>query len=265
MKVSRRFSFNISLIVRRHESLQSFEAQRFWPWCVLWCQICQQQEAKSKKNSKKGVNGNGGCEVLTIGSDDLSWRPLNIPNLHDLKKRENPRVLLHREVFYCFRFVEAGSGDSEVVCLNLENENSTSVKVPHYFFSNWKKVWPVIWNGKVSLVGIAGEELTVWVLEDYKKQKWAERKIVIALTFMKENPSMKESLVPCGYAGSHRVTFYVNYLKLLVYYIDTKEVRYSETAPEGKRILCFNKSNLVTLKGMQPQMKQITNELAKSD
>lgn len=90
------------------------------------------------------------------------------------------------------RLAKVGSSNSEIICFDLEKEVCISVTVPRNFFSEWWDVKFIIWDGKPSLVYFVEEELNVWVLEDYEKQKWADCKIVISMPFLKKIKSKLE-------------------------------------------------------------------------
>lgn len=88
-----------------------------------------------RKEGKKG-----GCEVLDIGSENLSWRPLEISNFANLnRKRETITTLFVDKIYHCARVYEDGSGDCEIVSIDLNKEGFTSLKVSK-IFRGWRKV-----------------------------------------------------------------------------------------------------------------------------
>lgn len=203
-----------------------------------------------------------GCEVLDIGSGNLLWKPLEIFNYHEQDRmQEKIEVRMVGGIFHFTRFVEDGLGEFEIVSMDLDNEVFTCCKVPKRLLSNCQRL--MSWNQNLSLASIVDEELHVWVLEDYKKQKWADRKIVIPLPFLKKDPNMKECLDPCSVEGGI-VWFCVNYVKLVGYDFKSLKVADVICAPEGEKLVCAYHPSLVTLKGMQAEEKEHAHKVEQS-
>lgn len=143
-----------------------------------------------------------GCEILTVQSGDLSWRHLKFPysTLLNKKRLESKSAFSTTGVVHFIRtFIddESEEVDIEVQSLDLESECfCTSTTVPQGFFSDLTKVSVVDCNRHLSFGNIVEEELNVLVLEDFKKGKWSEKKLVVPLRFLKENQDMKENLEP---------------------------------------------------------------------
>uniref|UniRef100_A0A5B7BHY0 F-box domain-containing protein n=1 Tax=Davidia involucrata TaxID=16924 RepID=A0A5B7BHY0_DAVIN len=205
----------------------------------------------------KEETGNEGCEVLTVGSDD-SWRPLKIPNLHDLnKKRDRVSVVSAGAAVHCIRVYNVGSNIyEEVVSLDLETECFTITSLPQGLIPDWKEVWSLDWDGKLSLANRVKEDLYVFVLEDYKKHKWGEGKRVVPLGFMKENQEdMNRNLIPLIARGGD-LWFWLKDKKIFAYNISTGTITHTVPAPEGYQISKVTYGcppSLVTLKGMKPK------------
>lgn len=130
----------------------------------------------------------GFCGVLTLGTD-LNWRSIDIPRSSkfqgcDKKGTSTKRIA---DVLFLARY-----GFSEVVCIEMQTECITTVEIPPAFFSDWEDIRAFRWNDKFSLARVERERLNIWVLENYKKQKWAERKEVISLEFMRKFPDMRK-------------------------------------------------------------------------
>lgn len=191
----------------------------------------------------------GGCEVLIIGSGiKLSWRPLEIPKFANLyRKQEMMSTIFIDEIYHCARFHEDGSG--EIVSFDLNKEDFTCLKVSENFLPDWRKVRIIGWNKKPAVYSVVQHELHVWVLEDYKKQKWADRKIIVPLTFLWEDPSIKECYIQYR-VQSGIVWFKVSCNKVLAYCIESKEVVSTICGPEGEEISCYHIPSIITLKGM---------------
>lgn len=201
---------------------------------------------------------NSNCEVLDLVGSDLSWRPLNISIFHDFVRiKENFSFLVIGDILHCIRLAGFGSSNSEIICLNLENEEvCSSVNVPRSFFSVWWDVKFLYWDGKPSLVRLMEEQLIVWVLEDYKIQKWADSKIVISLPFLQENANMK-GLRP-WLALEGKVYFHLTNVDAYFYHSESKLLQKLPEEMSYNRVA--NQATLVTLEGMRPEKKESRNE-----
>ncbi|KAJ4703185.1 F-box protein [Melia azedarach] len=126
------------------------------------------------------------CEILTAGIDDR-WRPLEASeHLQDFGVTAE-RFLLIR-TYGAIHMVKIREQKLiKAVSINLKNERAAVVNtLPQGFFSDSDKLSPFNWEGKLAFFTIVNMELHVLVLEDYMKQRFGERKIVIPLTFMDE-------------------------------------------------------------------------------
>ncbi|KAL3522094.1 hypothetical protein ACH5RR_014928 [Cinchona calisaya] len=115
-------------------------------------------------------------------------------------------------------------------------------------FSDWDKVWPLNYNRKLSLAEVDEEKLNIVVLEDYKKQKWSEKKIVISLEFMRKYPYMRNTyhfqiddnwLYILGHDRQH----------LLGYDITAEMLEIIHSVPSGKELSYVLYPSLVHLQG----------------
>ena len=67
----------------------------------------------------------------------------------------------------------------EVQSLNLWSENFTTNTLPEGIFLDWNEVNLVGWNNCISIGYARKESFELMVLQDYKKQKWTPKKIII--------------------------------------------------------------------------------------
>ncbi|KAL1829789.1 hypothetical protein ACET3Z_008201 [Daucus carota] len=128
------------------------------------------------------------CEVLSVGSDELSsWRVLKMPKRDYLKKqRKKFSVVSTGDAVHCVRVIARGAVMvEEVISLDLGTEKFTVTNIPSGLYESWEKVWPLNFMGKLVLVDRMGADLCVLELEDYKKQKWGKRKTLIPSASMK--------------------------------------------------------------------------------
>ncbi|KAL3522095.1 hypothetical protein ACH5RR_014929 [Cinchona calisaya] len=203
----------------------------------------------------------GGCGVLSLIGTDLKWRALNIPSLYDLGfKRQRTFYINIRQMFYFIRICEAGFGEeSEIVCLDVGSECYVNVKIPQAFFSGGiYDIHAFYWEDKLSLGGLVEQELHVWILEDYKNQKWAERKIIIPLLFLSEYPN-KTDICPSSYCEGYErgfLWFISDDEDHIAYHIESQSVHVLNKLPEGKKNLYYMEPSLVNLEGFQPIIKK---------
>ncbi|KAL0398716.1 UNVERIFIED_CONTAM: F-box protein [Sesamum radiatum] len=212
--------------------------------CMRLCYITSTNEFKLVYPYTNGADENGGFKILTIGPN-ATWRMVEFPFSCKLGiVRVYIRVL--HEVYYMIRLPKsAGTCDAEVVCLEMENEQLSRIKIPDNLFLDWRRVWPVDWDGKLSLGGVENDKLHVWVLESVKEQRWADRKIVIPLSFITRK-------VCCEL---HDIGLVINtdHGELLVLDIVTGTISKRIGAPAGEQFLYYFEPSLVRLEGMRPE------------
>lgn len=187
-----------------------------------------------------------GAAVLTIGTDP-SWRTLDIPNLHNMKSQRGHifRISI-AEVYYII-----GLGDYVIVCLEMETENFISVQIPEDLFPDWENIQPLNWRGKLALASVVGEKINIWVLESYKKQKWANIKVVFPLDSIVNDPSSVSagSLMPFRTEGNW-LWINANYERRVAYNMKTNRVSTLISAPPKQKIMYVYRPSLVHFKGM---------------
>ncbi|KAK4439295.1 F-box protein [Sesamum alatum] len=219
--------------------------------CMRLCYITSTNEFKLVYPYTNGADENGGVKILTVGTN-ATWRIVEFPFSCKLGiVRIDIKVL--DEVYYMIRLPKsAGTCDAEIVCLELKNEQISRIKIPDGLFLDWRRVGAVDWEGKMSLGAVEKEKLHVWVLESVREQKWADRKIVIPLTFMKEKPE-RHDIFPCALHDIGLVINSDHSGELLVVDIVSGNIVQRVGAPEGEQFLYYNEPSLLHLEGMQPE------------
>ncbi|XP_075512516.1 uncharacterized protein LOC142548033 [Primulina tabacum] len=124
-------------------------------------------------------SGRESCEVLTPGQSE-SWRPLEFPDVAEVEgRREKHRVqvVAAGEAVHTVLIPKVGSTvTKKVVSLDLETECFTVTCFTKTKVKNWRTLWAIDWNGKLALTTIVGNDLHVTELENYKKQRWSQKK-----------------------------------------------------------------------------------------
>lgn len=152
-----------------------------------------------------------GYEVLTlaIGSDQTTycWRAIKVPppnlsnNERDGRKRKSIEVLFRMGVAYCISYIEMEDDDLdiEVDVLDMVNESYIGhTTLPRGFFSKLSSTNLSDWNGRLSFAELVKDELHVLVLDDHMKLKWAEKKRIIKLTFLKPDNKELMTFITCA-------------------------------------------------------------------
>ncbi|CAI9087729.1 OLC1v1021876C1 [Oldenlandia corymbosa var. corymbosa] len=186
----------------------------------------------------------GGCEVLSIGTD-MAWRTLDIPSFYDLNRRRMKGSYGSiDDRFYYMRF-----SSHQIVCLEMDSESFKILKVPQALFQSWDSVVPISWDKKLSLAKVLGLELHVWVLEDYKKQTWGERKRIISLSFLSNYPNITEKPKPRTFSKG-RLQFRSHEDHRIAYYVESGKV-HIKYVPEGEKIDYIMHHTLVNPLGVE--------------
>ncbi|XP_075481328.1 F-box protein At5g65850-like [Primulina tabacum] len=194
-----------------------------------------------------------GFEVLTIGTDS-AWRPLDVPtNLHYENPAGKLRVRFVGDVFYTFGLFTAG--DPGVICLNVATEQFKEVTIPSRLFPDWNNVQIAQWNTKISITKVVHEQIHAWILEDYKKCKWGDQKIVIPLasSMLKDHPKFME--YGSVYITDNILTFFDMGRNMFEYDIKSGKGRCIVFAPSGNKCVGYRPS-MVHFRGMQPALRQ---------
>ncbi|KAJ6864530.1 hypothetical protein NC651_035164 [Populus alba x Populus x berolinensis] len=191
-----------------------------------------------------------GCEILTLGRDDCSWRSLEVPVKSSKNEKRCSKVVVGN-VFGEVDFVLFEAKDCEVVTLDLESESFISNTVPHGYFSNMEKIWIFSYSGKLALVDIVEGKLSILVLVDHIKHRWVERRVALRPGIF---PSAEDEHVKVNFSpvsANRDFLCFEKYGEKFIYDVRCKKITESvETVPERKVALL---PNMITLKGMQPE------------
>ncbi|KAK0579352.1 hypothetical protein LWI29_025016 [Acer saccharum] len=148
-----------------------------------------------------------GLEILNLDRND-KWRPLKFPILEKCRRGQRLTYEIQpcKDILYCIKQDGHGSNFSIEVCsLDMRSERFFNNTLPLGLFTNPLKVFVFKWNGFLAFGDIVEEKLNLIVLEDHKMHKWSETKIVIPLTFVKENPDLLK-LIP-AFFHDHKFWF----------------------------------------------------------
>lgn len=195
--------------------------------------------------------------ILSI--NDLTWKYVDSTSCDPTKFQVRK---LHAETkFYLFKLGLVG--DSYFDCLDLENDRITrDIKIPRKLFLDWKNVHALNWkDGKLALACIdQKQQLNLWILEDDKKNKWAETKITISLTFLKDYPSMSsQNIIPWTVKENQIWWYHVTHdsQDIFVFDIESREVDFQTSPTTKKKILYIDKPSLTYIKGMHPETQKV--------
>ena len=194
-----------------------------------------------------------GCQVLTIEKDD-QWRDLEVPSSQGNKVLRVRLINTQREVVhYTMVILDGTEIYVKIYTFDFENEcfSTTNSTLTQGSFTRSSKVSVMAWDGCLSYAEVKEEALNVWVLEDYKKKRWSKRKIVLPLTFLKENHIKLKNLIFYD-VTSDELSFLWN-KSMFAYNMKTGTITCRSSAPEGKQVFCEFRETLVTLKGMRPE------------
>ncbi|PHT29086.1 hypothetical protein CQW23_31315 [Capsicum baccatum] len=137
-----------------------------------------------------------------IGTSFCRCRAIDMvlpPLLSDGRMRNNIQLFFRKGVAYCICFLETTEevDDIQVDVVDIDNETyigrTTFPRVS--FFPELAMLHLLDWNGRLSFSQLLKDELHVLVLDDHTKLKWAERKRIIKLNFLKSSPYHKEELI----------------------------------------------------------------------
>lgn len=182
-------------------------------------------------------------KVLTIGVD-LEWRRVDFPiNMNNNLRTMTGtfKSLIADSKYFLARFDDT----CEMCFLEFGSEMTTSIEVPRNLtFSDGLVTFP--WNKNFSIVKLEEKNLLHgWVLEDYKMQKWDEKKIF--LEFMNVYPDIT---IKCFLLVRYNwllVSVDENGKHLLAYHFRTKKVYICANYNPMIRKL---RTSLVYIKGM---------------
>ncbi|KAI3456393.1 hypothetical protein Pfo_013056 [Paulownia fortunei] len=202
-------------------------------------------------------SGGEGCEVFTPGHSQ-AWRSLSFPdivNSNGHREKERVSVVSAGGAVHCVLVIKVGKEIVvEIVSLDMETESFTVNHLPKLgLFHDLRTVWDLEWDAKLVFADIVGQNLQVMELEDYKKQKWCEKKKVIPLPFMEKN----EGNVFPLFAKQGDIWFWLKDEKIFIYKIQTGQVadiKQSEAFSLATKLYPY-KPSLITFEGMLPDTK----------
>ncbi|KAK1400763.1 F-box domain-containing protein [Heracleum sosnowskyi] len=204
------------------------------------------------------------CEVFSVENDESSWRLLGMPTRdYPNRNRKKCSVVSTGDAVHCVRVIAIGAVMvEEVVSLDLGTEQFTVTNFPRGQYQSWEKVWPLNFMGKLALVDRMEADLCVFVLEDYKKQKWSKRRPLIPSASLKILEDMHGTISPYCFDQSEMLWFWVKDRSMfLSYNVRAGKERGGYLYKKGYKLMEVMRplqQSLVHLKGMQPEDKKST-------
>ncbi|KAK1354257.1 hypothetical protein POM88_047513 [Heracleum sosnowskyi] len=119
----------------------------------------------------------GGQSYDRCLNEDLSWRTLNIPEYdvaNRLQKYDCSRCVLEEGILFIPALLRVVSSNPIIVCVDLVQQACTTLNAPESLLFENPKVNFQLWRGKPALSFVSEERLNVWIVEDYKINKWAD-------------------------------------------------------------------------------------------
>ncbi|KAK1351541.1 hypothetical protein POM88_054228 [Heracleum sosnowskyi] len=185
--------------------------------------------------------------------EHLSWRTLNITEMDNINENGNYRfTILGSEVsmLYVIRVPTARFTPftkPEIICVDLVQETRATCTAPESML-NCRLTFQ-LWQQKPTILSLANDKLSVWVLEDYREHKWSD-KLLIPLTYLNEYPRLRKVVPGFFHADGEDVLLYKYTSVCYAYKLESKE--FCSVAPStGKNIKVAD--TLVSLKGMRPE------------
>lgn len=182
----------------------------------------------------------------------LSWRNLifgEMFNLNEEKKYIFRIQTTQVGMLYVLKTLIVGLGKPEIICVDLVQETCTTCIGPESISHDRNGLIFQLWQENPTILSLVKDELTVWVLEDYKKGKWSD-KFSILLTYLNEYPRLKGVVPVFFHADGEDVLLYKYSSVCYVYKLKSKEFCAVEPST-GKYIKVAE--TLVSLKGMRPE------------
>lgn len=202
-----------------------------------------------------GLYANEKLELIDLGGQsndscpntDLSWRTLHISEFDNFSRERvfNFKYCMSSKgVFYILALQRYQSSCPTIICADLVKQTCTTLNAPKSLCFRWHEVGFQLWRGQPSIIFILEEKLNVWMLEDYKKQKWADT-IVIPIPFLEQN-----AVIPHIYeVDNEECLFYHKYNSIVsIHRLVIKELYPSPALPVRVS------ATLVSVKGMQSRI-----------
>ncbi|KAL6141548.1 hypothetical protein ACLB2K_059836 [Fragaria x ananassa] len=193
-----------------------------------------------------------GLKVITIGKDE-QWRSLQLPDGNKLRKKSVFRGYYTRvnevegncHLVQIIRFTEEKEDMYiEVQTLDIWSEHFTTNTLPEGVSLDWKEVHVVRWNNCLSVGYTKEESLDLWVLQDYKEQKWSPNKIIIPVKGPKKNDGRPMFAKDIAEIFFYRIDLHIS---------DEGEYRLSQVMKEEIRTETgeiIHKPSLISFKGI---------------
>lgn len=209
---------------------------------------------------KDNESGGKGCEVLTPGHSK-TWRRLMFPdigNANEHREKEKISVVSAGGSVHCVRIIKDGKKVvAEIVTLDVETECFTVNHLPNGLFHDMRRVWKLDSDGKLVFADIVGQNMQLMELEDYKKQRWCEKKKIIPLPFMKKDNYVEGSVFPL-FTRQGDIWFWLKNEKIFIYTIKTgqiADIEQSESLALANKVYPY-KPSLITFEGMVPDTEK---------
>ncbi|KAL8144647.1 hypothetical protein AgCh_003008 [Apium graveolens] len=194
----------------------------------------------------------GHSNDLCLNADDLSWRIVKIP-VFDMLSRQGryhfSYCISSEGILHILTSPMVGLNNPKIMCVDLVKQTCEILKVPQNLYFNYKELKIQSWINKPAVVFVREEKLIIWVLEDYKKQKWADTK-VISLPFLTKCPRLKTE-VPYIHRDSGDEEDILVYSPVNWCFYTIKSGSICFDPPPYMRV----PATLVSLRGMQPEKK----------
>lgn len=199
----------------------------------------------------------GGCKILTM-EKVLKWRTLEVPNslrnMDSVNLGRNCTVAVGDMIFVYNRAI------SEIACIDMESERFSSIKIPQLqdFISDSENIRLQRWNNQLSVTKLehtnSGWKLSAWIMEDFKKQKWAEKLIVVPLNFMVQYPNTMDRDILLQSVHMDWLSLVVQKKHRVVYHVKSNRVSVT-SAPAGHGYSIYYFPSLMHFDGMKQEEK----------
>ncbi|KAK1366337.1 hypothetical protein POM88_041898 [Heracleum sosnowskyi] len=157
-------------------------------------------EENNKQNF--GLLDFGGQSNDPCPNANLSWKTVTISECDKLRRHQkhNFSFVHSKGVLYILVLLEVELSNPKIICFDLiKQQSSTTLDVPDQSLRfESREVCFQLWRGKPAVTFVLEEKFNAWVLEDYKKQNWADR-IQIPLLFLKEYPGWNKAIPTMHY------------------------------------------------------------------
>ncbi|KAK1367268.1 hypothetical protein POM88_042829 [Heracleum sosnowskyi] len=203
-------------------------------------------------------------ELLDLGGQsndpcpnaNLSWKTFSISEIAKILLGRQHIVLFleNKDILYFLVLGMVGLSNPKIICFDLvKQQTCTALKVPDQSLGlNSTNVRFSNWRGNPAVSFVLEEKVNIWVLEDYKKQKWADM-IQIPLPFTKEYSSWNE---PDSYKYCNDREILLRYGMELPCWIYVPKLKQWCKIPSLPR---RTPATLVSVKGMQPAGEEKTH------